>query len=188
MQPIEFFVSTKPLWTVIHVLSAVIGMGSALASDFLFNMYARDKTLSQTEVKTLRFLSDAVWIGIGMIIVSGIGILFSNPEKYLQSSKFISKMGVMCMLLLNGVILSKFISPHLSDNGLLKRASKKSLRQYAFMGGGISVYSWVVVCSLGVLDSIPLHYTDFFIGYLAVLCCIIIGALGIEHFLYRDNK
>ncbi len=187
MQPIEFFVFTKPVITIIHVLSAIVGMGSALASDFLFNLYARDKSLNKTEIRTLQFLSDIVWIGVVVIILSGVGLYFSDPQKYIHSSKFISKMGVMCVLLLNGIMLSKFISPHLSERGLLKNISKKTLRQYAFMGGGISVYSWVVVCSLGVLDSIPIHHFDFFVYYLSVLGFVILGALFVENRLFPNK-
>jgi uncharacterized membrane protein len=154
---------------MIHVLSVIIGMGSALISDFFFNFYSKDKVLNKIEVKSLKLLSHTVWVSLVFIILSGVGLFLSNPEKYIHSDKFISKMCIMVILLINGLFLSKFISPHLGDRGLLKFKNKRTIRQIAFICGSISVVSWTIVCVLGVLKSIPIHFSEFVMYYFVII-------------------
>lgn len=71
MDPITFFITTKPLFTLVHILSVIVGMGAALLSDLLFNLYARDRILTAREVRSLDRLSRTVWIALGIIILSG---------------------------------------------------------------------------------------------------------------------
>lgn len=180
MEAIEFFVESKTLFTVAHVLTVVVGMGTAIVSDLLFNFYTTDRVLDKREGKSLEFLSNIVWISLVFIILSGVGLFFSDPSKYLASSKFISKMSIMVILLANGVFLSKFVSPHFYDKGLLKFKSARTIRQVAFVSGAISISSWFIVCILGVLKSIPVHFTQFLLGYFAFLVVAGCVALAVE--------
>jgi hypothetical protein len=180
MEPVNFFVENKIILTIIHVLGAVFGMGSAIMSDLLFNFYSRDKSLDNGEKKTLKFLSNAVWISLIFIILSGAGIFLTNPEKYMASNKFISKMVVMVILLINGLFLHKFVSPHFGDRGLLKFENKRPLRQIAFACGAVSLISWFVVCILGILSRINYTFKEFLLGYAIFTICGIIFALIVE--------
>lgn len=180
MQAIEFFVENKTLFTIVHVLSVIIGMGAAIVSDLLFNFYSADKKLDKKEARTLEFLSSVVWISLLFIIISGFGLFFSDPPKYLVSNKFISKMSIMVVLLANGVFLSKFISPHFSDTGLLKFKKTRTLRQIAFVSGAISISSWFIVCILGLLQTIPFHFSEFLAGYVTFIFAAGIIALIVE--------
>lgn len=155
-------------------------MGSAIMSDLLFNFYSHNKTLNNTERRTLRFLSNAVWMSLIFIIASGICIFFSNPEKYMASAKFISKMTVMVVLLANGLFLHKFIAPHFDDRGLLKFKNKRPIRQIAFACGAVSLISWTVVCVLGSLSSIPYTFMQFILGYTIFAICGALFALVVE--------
>jgi uncharacterized membrane protein len=180
MEAIDFFVDNKILFVIIHVLFVIAGMGSALLSDFLFNFYSKDKVLNETEIKSLSLLSRIVWISLIFIILSGIALFFSDPEKYTHSQKFISKMCIMGVLLLNGLFLSQFISPHLNDRGLLKFKNKRTLRQISFICGAISIASWTIVCILGTLKSIPMHSTRFILYYVVFILCSALIALFVE--------
>lgn len=180
MEAINFFVENKTLFTILHVLAVVLGMGAALISDLLFNFYTIDKTLDHKEARTLEFLSSVVWVSLVFIILSGVGLFFSDPAKYLASDKFISKMSIMAVLLANGLFLSKFVSPHFRDKGLLKLKSARTLRQIAFVSGAISISSWFIVCILGMLKSIPVHFTQFLLGYFAFIAVASLVALAVE--------
>ena len=72
METINFFTEIKPVSTIFHVLSAVVGMGAALMGDFLFNFYSKDKILNQTEIQTLNVLSKIVWYGLLLLLISGL--------------------------------------------------------------------------------------------------------------------
>ena len=180
METVDLFVDNKTLFIIIHILFVITGMGSALLSDFLFNFYSKDKVLNVTETKSLSLLSRVVWISLIFIICSGIALFFSDPEKYIHSQKFISKMCIVGVLLLNGLFLSEFISPHLTDRGLLKFKNKRTLRQISFICGAISIVSWSIVCILGTLKSIPIHFTQFILYYIIFIFFSALIALFVE--------
>lgn len=181
MEPIDFFVQNKTFFLVIHVLSVVLGMGSALVSDILFNFYSQNRNLHISEKRSLKILAKIVWYSLIVIILSGFAIFFSNPDKYEHSQKFLSKMVIMGVLLINGFVLYKLVEPHFDDRGLLKFQNKKYIRQIAFACGAVSLLSWTTICVLGVLKSIPVHMTVFISIYTLVLALCVVIALLVEH-------
>lgn len=188
MESINFFIENKTLFTIIHLLGVVMGMGSALISDILFNFYSKDRKLNETERSTLILLSNIVWISLVFIILSGTALFLSDPQKYMISQKFISKMFIMVVLLVNGLFLHKLVSPHFSDRGLLKFKNLRNTRQIAFACGAVSLVSWTIVCILGVLKSIPYKFTDFLLGYLVFTIIAIIISLIIEMKSFNIQK
>ena len=169
MESIAFFANIKIPMTVVHVLSVVFGMGSALLSDVLFTFYSRDKKLSHHEIHTLGILSRIVWFSLVFIILSGIGLFLSDMAKYSSSVKFLGKMSIMAVLLVNGFVLDRFIWPHLGARSFLTTQKNASLRKIAFICGAISVLSWISVCVLGVLSSVSVTYHQLMALYAGVL-------------------
>jgi hypothetical protein len=169
MESIELFFSQYKIpLTVLHVLSVVLGMGAALMSDFLFNFYTKDKALSKTEISTLHILSKVVRYALPIIILTGVGIFLSNIDKYLHSTKFLVKMTLMGILLVNGFILDKYIWSHLLKKQFFTSDKEKNVRRLSFICGATSVITWLFICILGVLDSVPLSYWQLF-GIYSVL-------------------
>lgn len=180
MDVTEFFQIIKTPATVLHVLSVVLGMGSALASDFLFSFFSKDKKLNDTEIKTLSLLAKVVHYSLFIIIFSGILIFFSNTEKYLHSAKFLAKMSILLVLLINGYFLNKYVWPHLLNKNFFILKKEQSVRRLAFTCGAISVISWIYVCGLGVLDSISLSYSMIISLYLGIIFLGVVTAWKIE--------
>jgi hypothetical protein len=181
MELTEFFTTIKTPMTIVHVISVIFGMGSALVSDILFTFYSKDKKLSPTEIKTLRLLSNTVWIGLIVISLSGTGLFLSDIPKYLHSVKFLSKMSVLAVLLVNGFILHKYVWKHVISRNFLVNTRESIMRKVAFACGSISVISWVTVCALGVLDRIAISYGIFMAGYAVVILGGIVTALFMEY-------
>ncbi len=177
-----FFTDNKPIFIVLHVLSVIFGMGAALVSDLLFNFYTKDKELSKTELSTLSLLSKIVIISLPIIILSGVGIFFSNIEKYIHSAKFLVKMTVLAILLVNGFVLDKYIWSHLLKKKFFTSLKEKKFRQISFICGTISVVSWLFICTLGVLDSVSLSYWII----LGVYGVLILGGIPIA--LFIENR
>lgn len=175
----EFFQDIKIFSTIVHVVGVVLGMGSALVADALFSFYTRDKRLSKTEISTLDFLSKIVLVGLVVISLSGVAIFLSDTEKYMVSDKFLAKMSILVVLLVNGYFLNKFIWPHLMERRFFT-LKQNSVRQYSFMGGAVSVISWLSVCILGTLDSITTSYAGVMGVYISVLIFSIVCALVFE--------
>lgn len=155
-------------------------MGSALISDLLFNFYAKDKVLNRTEISTLNILSGIVWYGLLGLVISGFMLFFSDPSKYLISVKFIAKMSVLFVLVVNGYLLSKKIWPHLRNKKFLVSKKEKKFRRWAFIGGTVSIVSWFTVLTLGVIKSSPLSYLGIIGLYFLILLIAIPVALAIE--------
>ncbi len=181
MESIEFFFSNyKTPLTVLHVLSVVVGMGAALISDLLFNFYTKDKELSKTEISTLSALSKIVLFTLPLIILTGIGIFLSNSEKYMHSTKFLVKMTLMVILLINGFILDKFIWSHLLKKKFFTSPKEKKFRMLSFVCGSTSIITWLFICVLGVLDSVSLSYGQLFSVYTVLLLGSFPIALAME--------
>lgn len=185
MESIEFFSDIKTPVTVAHVISVVFGMGAALVSDTLFTFYGKDKRLSATEIKTLRLLSNIVWIGLLAIAGSGIGLFLSDVPKYLQSAKFLAKMSILTVLILNGFILHRYVWRHVIRRGFLKYKSESGMRKVAFACGAISLISWVSVCILGILKSVPISYGTLLGAYAVVVAGGITVSLLVEHWTFE---
>ncbi len=180
MEIIEFFSDIKIPMAVIHVISVVLGMGAALMSDVLFTFYGNDKKLSSMEIKTLKVLSNIVWIGLVIISMSGLGLFLSDIPKYIHSVKFLAKMSILAILLVNGYVLHKYIWKHIIARNFLVSKEKSHIRKFAFACGAISVLSWITICSLGVLDKVSISYGVLMAGYGVLIIGGVLVALLVE--------
>ena len=177
----EFFQSVKVPMTIMHVLAVVFGMGAALTSDALFSFFGKDKNLNKTELKTLEILSTLVLYGLVVIAISGLALFLSDPIQYLNSAKFLAKMSILVVLLLNGYLLNAYVWPHLLKKKFFTARSERSVRRLAFALGSISVISWVAVCVLGLLKDVPMNYGSIMGVYFIILSLGTLVALGVEN-------
>lgn len=185
---IDFFAEHKGIVTVLHVLTVVLGMGAALMSDILFSFYSHDKKLSRTEAATLQILSTVVWTSLIAIIVSGVGLFFSDMARYMVSTKFLAKMTIMGVLITNGFILHRYISRVMTARGFLSSAMYTHERKVAFACGAISVTSWVTLCTLGVLNSVSWSYQHVLALYGVVVLVAITVALFVERATFETAR
>ncbi|MCF7865403.1 MAG: hypothetical protein K9M11_02770 [Candidatus Pacebacteria bacterium] len=183
----NFLSEYKVIVTITHLLGVVIGMGAALVSDFLFSFYSHDKRLSQTEKYTLNLLSNIVWTGLIIITLSGIGLFLSDIEKYLVSTKFLVKMSILAVLVLNGYVLHRYISKSMIKRGFLSFHKYTGLRKLAFACGAISVISWLSVLALGIIDKVHLSYSALMNLYTAIIAGSIVIALIVERNTFEEK-
>lgn len=180
MELIEFFQDIKIPSTIVHVISVVFGMGGALVSDILFNFFSKDKKLNATEMSVLSILSKLVFYSLILIAISGFFIFLSDIEKYTHSVKFLAKMSILLILLINGYVLNKHVWPHLLNKNFFVVKKERSIRKMAFVCGAISVISWLAVCTLGILDSLKMSYASILSIYGLIIMFGITVALLIE--------
>ena len=98
------FLDQKTIFTIIHILGVAIGAGGAYVSDMIFMSSIRDQKISKTEMRFLTLGSIFVWAGLVTLIASGIGILLTDTEGYLSSSKFLANMSKKPFLFASGAI------------------------------------------------------------------------------------
>lgn len=185
---IAFFASIKAFSIIFHVLSVVIGMGGALIADLLFSFYAIDKKLKHSEISTLALLSKIVWYSLLAIIISGVFIFFSDPEKYMASAKFLTKMSIIGVLTFNSVILGNIVWPHVVARSFFFSPKEKFMRQLAFGCGAISVISWVASCILGTMSKVPMTYTALMSIYLVLILVAVSVSLIVENLTFEKKN
>jgi hypothetical protein len=176
----EFFLSIKIPATILHVLSVVFTMGGALVSDGLFSFYSKDKMLDKKELSTLEFLSNLVLYGLVIVFISGVALFLGSMQEYLHSNKFLAKMTILAVLLINGFVLNKFVWSHLLNQSFFISEGERKIRRLAFACGAISLISWLSVCTLGVLDGLSLSYVNIVFIYFMIVMLGVIAALLVE--------
>ncbi len=152
------FVEIKTLLLVVHLLGLALGVGGALISDAIFFRAIHDWRISKTEMGFLRLGGVTVSIGLGLLILSGISMFSLDPERYLESTKFIAKMTVVAVLAANAVLLHKLHIPHMemiSKKGTSTRTGFAKSRTLVLVSGVVSVVSWLSAMVLGAFRSIP---------------------------------
>ncbi len=165
---------------LVHALAAAAGLGTVLTTDYLFMKFLRDKRVSETNVRTMKHLSEVIWIALTVLIVSGI-YLAATKAGILHSSKFLLKMVVVLTLTINGFVLNLFVTPKLSKiaftkTGMLPDDHPDKIRKIAVFAGAISAFSWILAFILGKMKSIPLGVAEAIGFYLVIL--IVIGVVA----------
>ncbi|MBP9816601.1 MAG: hypothetical protein KBD05_01060 [Candidatus Pacebacteria bacterium] len=180
MEPVAFIAEHKHVFVIAHVLAIVTGMGTAIVTDLLVLRFGFDKKLSRFEVSTIQFLSRVVMYALGGIILTGTLLFLSNPEGYLASVKFLTKMTIVAALTVNGWLLHRYIFPHINEPGVITNPKAKGLRRLGFALGAVSIVSWISALSLGVLLHIPVSYNEAIGVYAALIVVAILSALTFE--------
>lgn len=188
---IQFFGEYKYISVIAHVFSVIVGMGSALVSDVLFNVYIKDKKINPTENKTLEVLSRIIWISLGIIILSGIAIFLSDPLMYINSTKFLVKMSVVLAIILNGYLFWKITHKSLkkinfTDTDVHHKYVR--IRKLSFAFGAVSIVSWLSAFILGSVKSIPVSFWAAMDMYATTIILAIIGSQIVEYMITHQKK
>ncbi|HEX9722090.1 MAG TPA: hypothetical protein VGA53_02395, partial [Candidatus Paceibacterota bacterium] len=112
------FIEIKTIYLIFHLFGIAIGAGGAFASDLIFFKSVKDGRLSATEFGFMELGGKMVWVGLAILVISGVLLFSLNPETYIVSSKFQLKMTVVAIIIANGIVL------HLSFIPKLKAATK----------------------------------------------------------------
>ncbi len=188
MEPVAFIANYKHFFVIAHVLFVVLGMGSALVTDILCLRFGFDKKLSRFEVSTVRFLSQVVTISLVGIVLSGATVFLSDPERYLNSVKFLTKMTIVLALCVNGVLLHRFVFRHIGDKNILTSPRARTMRKIGFALGAVSLVSWISALSLGVLLHISVSYDIAILVYLGVVLTAVALSQIVESALLEKRR
>lgn len=168
------------LLVVGHLLGVALGAGGAYLSDYFFFQAIKNKHISQTELRFLGLSSQVVWVGLSILIISGLGLFLLDIDKYLDSTKFLAKMSIVGVIFLNGLFFEFIHFGHLRFHvGKRFYSIEKFLeRSPALVGSGvISVVSWTFALVLGSLPSLPYSYVEIMGFYLVVILSVILVTL-----------
>jgi uncharacterized membrane protein len=90
----------------IHVGGLLAGGGCAITADLATISAARDNLAAQiTELRVLKRTHELVAAGLVALLVSGVLLFAADVDTYLYSRLFWIKMGMVVMLVVNGLLL-----------------------------------------------------------------------------------
>lgn len=189
---IELLSGHRDIIIILHAIGFALGLGGASITDIFFFKFLKDLRISEWEADVMRTLSQVMWFALGIIILSGIGLFLPEAERLLASSKFLVKMVVVSVLIVNGILLNLFVSPKLVKISFGKKHHHEPgelhhLRKLAFAFGGISFVSWYSAFILGMLRHVPLSFPVLLGIYVVLLTGAIIGSQITERRIARQS-
>ena len=160
------------IFKILHIFGIALGAGGALISDAMFFSSVKDEKISQTELRFLTIGSRAVWAGLAILIISGLGMVWLDPANILSSEKFWAKMSIVGIILVNGIIFHIYHVPHLHRHvDIHFPSSLEFVRRIPLLlsSGVVSAISWPSALILGALRRLPYSYGQIMGVYLLIL-------------------
>jgi len=190
----ELLITYKPYLLGLHLIGVVIGFGGALVADMLFFKFLKDYKISKMESQVLRYVSETVWVGIIVLMISGLALFAIDPVGLMNAAKFQAKIAIFLVIIINGLVLHFSIQPTLRtinfrDKHKHKKGELSRYRKRAFASGAISLSSWLSIFVLASLPrSQPYSFVTLIGVYLLVVVIAIISALVLENLLQRQGS
>jgi uncharacterized membrane protein len=184
---VPLLVSQKVWWVIVHNIGFILGVGSATITDIFFFRSLRDNTISQEEKETMDTFSTIIWAGLGILIVSGIALYLPEQVRLAVSSKFLLKLVVVGVIIVNGILLNMIVSPYMRRLTFSKEVPARRFRRLAFALGGISFTSWYLAFFLGSLRKIHIAFLPAVLGYGVLLVGVVIGSQIMERYITKNH-
>jgi len=152
----------RDIFLAIHLLAAALAFSSAILSDLLFFKFLKDFQISKFESGTLKFLSQCVWLFLGLTIMTGLAMFLPHAEHIVGNPIFKLKMTALVVIIINGSILNLIVAPRLvkaslennpGESGLTYKYDKSDLPilgRLPFVLGPVSAISWLSVFLAGI--------------------------------------
>ena len=163
---------------IVPIIGFSIGLGAATVTDVLFFKFLKTYKVSTQAAEIMHTLSRVIWVALLIIIISGVCLYLPYTERYNETAKFLVKMIVVAVILINGLVLNVVVSPRLPEifPGTPAPTTQLSrLRKLAFALGSISVTSWYSALVLGALRKVPFSFSAIILTYVCLLivaiCC-----------------
>jgi hypothetical protein len=152
-----------------HFLGIALGVGGAIASDFLFIRSIKDKKITADELAMLKGLSNIVWGGLVFFLLSGLLFFYvqyglKGEILYFNSEPFLGKLTIFSILFINAFVFHFVVYPKL-EKANTKELFEKSIVKHAWLFsivGSISIVSWMYVLLLGTFRSITPIYLNYY--------------------------
>ena len=179
------------LLIITHLFGVALGVGGAFVSDLMFFKSVRDQKISGTEIEFLKLGSIAVWAGLALLVVSGTGLFLLDTEQYIASSKFLAKMTIVAVIIINGIVFHTIHIPRIMrhmDHHFPSSDEFMRKRSFLIMSGAVSATSWPCALILGALRDVSYSYTTIMIIYITLLLTATVSALILKDYIVPTNR
>lgn len=181
------------LIVLLHVLGVALGLGGATITDIFFFKFLKDFRVSEWEADVMHTLSQVIWFALALLVLTGLGLYLPEAEELNQSAKFLLKMIVVSVIIVNGAFLNLLVSPKMVKISFGERHRHETeelrhIRKIAFALGSISIVSWYSAFILGMFRKLPFEFSSLLLIYLALLGGAIVASQFMERlFVKRAN-
>ena len=165
-----------------HLLGFAVGVGGATISDIMFFKALKKRLLSNEHFGFLRVLSNTVWIGLIILIISGLAmfaLIYAEQGNLpmLASPRWQTKLTLVAIVAANGFFFMSKIFPALRSlvGQQLNLANVGPLIGRLSFSGTVSIVSWYGILIVSLLPrSFRPPYWQFMGVYLFLIVCGII--------------
>lgn len=179
------FIELKTLYLIAHIFGAILGAGGAFASDAMFFSTIKDGRVTEDEIRFMRLGGKLVWSGMALLVLSGIFLVSTDPAGYLNSDKFLAKVTIVAIIIINGIIFHLRHLPHISAHLNITLANSPSFMKgasFLLMSGALSMVSWISTVILGMLKNVPWSYIQIMSLYAVIIFFALIAASLMKRF------
>ncbi|MBI4256626.1 vitamin K epoxide reductase family protein [Candidatus Uhrbacteria bacterium] len=174
----------RPIILVLHILFMALGLGAATLTDIFFLRFLRDLRISQEESDVFSTLSQFIWFALCLMVITGFALYLPQAVSYNDSPKFLAKIIVVSVIIVNGAFLNLSIAPKLAKITFAQPHKHKVgelvlARRFAFVLGPISIVSWY---SAFILGSLPAGTELSLISFLKIYALMLLIAITIGQF------
>lgn len=183
------FLDIKTAYLIAHVFGAILGAGGAFASDGIFFSTIKDGRITEDELRFMKLGSKLVWTGVAILVISGIFLVSTDPARYFASNKFLAKLTIVAIIILNGIIFHLIHIPHIKKHiEIMFRESENFIKKAPLIlaSGALSMVSWISTVILGVLKHVPYTYFQIMSAYLLVAILAMTSAVLMKKIILRS--
>lgn len=123
----------------IHIVTVIVLVVVILYTDSLGMSWMRGKRETLPRAKIAR-LHSIVWVGLGIMIATGITMFIPLRDYLLYTPSFYVKMGFVAALIINATFIGRFM--HIASERPFEALTQKE-RLPLFISGTISTISWI---------------------------------------------
>lgn len=167
---------------IAHLIGFALGLGGATLSDILFFKMLKNGKLDSAQLDVLRTLSKIIWVGLWILILSGLSIFAliyaeQGALPMLASPRWQAKLTLVAIVLINGFAFKKYIFPFLGKNAgqlVTSQLFNPYMWKLAVIGS-ISIVSWY---SILIISTLPREFRPSYYYFMGVyLLIVIIGSV-----------
>jgi uncharacterized membrane protein YhdT len=186
---VPFLVQTSDYHLSVHMLGVAMGLGGTLVIDIMFSHFMKKYTISKRESVIMHLISQMIIFGLFLLILSGIALMIADFTRFNENPRFLMKMIVVLVVMINGGLLNLYLTPQMKKISLKEkdRGNYEKLTRISFALGAVSIVSWLAAFLLAMLkDLFNLPFNYLLSGYLALVVFAILGSQMAK--IYYEKK
>lgn len=186
----QFLAETREYHLAIHLLGLALGLGGTAIVDIMFSHFMKNYEITARDSVVMHLISQMIIFGLFLLILSGAALLLPAWNDFVENPRFIMKMIVVLVVIINGAALNLYLTPKMKKISLVdeEKHRYRSLTKISFALGAVSIVSWLSAFALAMLKTLfdlPLYY--LLPGYL-VLVLVAIGASQLALAYYEKKE